>query len=146
MRVTGIAFDHNFSNQGVRTTDDMEGEIDLALALVTLFAVRDLRLMETVLFHDSLNARDSAVEFLGRVEFAQLQAAGASQLIRGGIGRNAFHDYHANEKIGDGEKAHADSGSIGACGFCLYVGEASGGKKRLDGVVEIFSCQGFANF
>ncbi len=123
----------------------MEGQVDLVLLLVALFGDRHFRLVESIFFHHSLDAGQSAIEFLRRVEFAELQAGGAGQLVRGRIGGDAFDRHHAHEKIGDRQKAQPDAGGFGAIRFGLNIGEPSGGKKSLHRVVQRVARERFAD-
>ncbi len=83
--IAGVAFQRDLSDHGPRPTNDMEGHVDLVLLLVALLGDRHFRLVESIFFHHPLDAGQSAVEFLLRVEFAELQAGGADQLVGGRI-------------------------------------------------------------
>ena len=124
----------------------MEGQVDLVLLLVAFFGDRHFRLVESIFFQHSLDAGQSAVEFLPRVEFAELQAGGACQLVRGGIGGNAFNASACPRKNWRArQKAQADAGGFGAIRFGLNIGEPSGGKKSLHRVVQCFARERFAD-
>src|ERR1700691_300692 len=144
-RIARVTLERNFSDRGATAGDNMESYVDLMLLLVALLGLGRLRLVEAVLLHDSLDARNSAVEFLLRIELAQLQSGGAGQLILQRIVRNALDRYYAYEKISDCQKAQTDAGGFGAICFGLNIGETSGGKKSLHGVMQIFSRQWFAD-
>ena len=124
----------------------MEGQVDLVLRFVALFGDGRFGLVKSIIFHHSLDARESAVEFLLRVKFAELQAGRAGQLVGGRIGGHTFDRHHADKVIGDGQKAQAHAGGGGAVRFGLNVGEASGGKKGLHGVVQVFARESCADF
>src|ERR1700737_2847807 len=73
--VDGIAcvpFQFDLSDDGTRAGYDMEGHVDLVLRLIAIFGDRHSRLVESIFFHYALNARQSAVDFLARVKFAEL--------------------------------------------------------------------------
>ena len=70
--IAGIAFQLYLSDYGTRPGDNMEGHVDLVLLLVALFGDRHSRLVESIFFQNSLDARQSVVDFLPRVEFAEL--------------------------------------------------------------------------
>jgi hypothetical protein len=136
LRIAGIAFGSNLADDCARAGNHMQRQVDLVLLLVALFGDRNLRLVEAVLLHYPFDAGQTAVEFFVAVEFSQLQAGGARELVRGGIVRNALDGQHAYEIIGNREKLQTDAGGFGAVGFGLNIGETSGGKKGLHGVVQ----------
>src|SRR5271155_5425661 len=131
LRIAGIAFHSNLSDDCAGAENHMKGEVDLVLLFVALFGDRNLRLVEAVLFHDSFDALQTAVEFFVAVEFSQLQTGGAGELVRRWIVGNALNGYHAYEIIAHREKTQTDARGFGAVGFGLNVGETSGGKKGL---------------
>jgi hypothetical protein len=74
--------------------------------------------------------------FSWSVKFAELQAAGACQLVGGRIGGDAFGSSPCPQKIGSRQKAQPDAGGVGAIRFGLNIGEAAGGKKSLHRIVQ----------
>ena len=75
-----------------------------------------------------------------------MQAAGARQLVGRGIVGDALDRQHADEKIGDGQKAQPDAGRFGPIRFGLNICEAPGGKKRLHGIVQVVAGERLADF
>jgi len=125
--------------------DDVKRHVHLVLRIVALLRGRHLRLVESILLHDSFDAGECAVDFLVGVELSQLQAGRAGQLVHGGIVGNAFDGNHAHKKISHRQKAQPDAGRFRAIRFGLNIGEASGGEKSLHGVVERLARERFAD-
>jgi hypothetical protein len=102
--------------------------------------------MESVFNHHPLNPFESMRELFSRVQFAELQASSARQLIGGRVEGNSLDGDDAYKKIRRRQEAKPDAGSFGPFYFRLNIGKPARGEERLYGIVEGIAGQGIADF
>src|ERR1700686_2089560 len=100
--------------------------------------------MESVFFHHSLDTLDRVDAFLRSIEFAELEAGGAGELVRGGIGADSLNGDGTHEKRDGGHEAQPEAGG-GGIGLRLNIGESGRRKKALPGVVKILTGERLAD-
>lgn len=101
--------------------------------------------MESIFFHHPLDTLQRVGAFLRSIEFTELEAGGAGELVRRWIGGDSLNGDNAYEQIGDGHEAEPDAGG-GRVGLRLNIGESAHSKKALHGVVKILAGERLADF
>src|SRR5580693_4498713 len=98
-----------------------------------------------VLLHELPDVLQSTVEFIGRIEFAELELGGIQDLVGVGLTGSAFHVYRADKKVEQSSEAEQHF-RTGGRDFGLDVGKTPRGEEDADAFADLVTVERLAGF
>lgn len=140
-----MAGEFDLADVGGLSRGDVEKDIDLLGSGVGSAFGRDARAVVAVLLHELANVLQGTIEFVKRMQLAELKLGRIHDLVGVGVVWGALHVDGSDKEIERGDEGKQHIGARGSY-FGLDVGKASGGEEDADAFADVVAVERLAWF